>query len=408
MTNKPKETKAFPAVITASDPLTGIVEAVVAVFGNLDSGDDVVIPGAFAKTLAEHFNRVRVLDNHNMDSIMRVIGKPLEARELGRTELPIEVLAKAPDATGGLWTKTQYLLDTPEGAGAFKRIASGAVTEYSFAYDAVQVEFVKAADGRTIRKLKEVRLWEYGPVIWGMNSATATVALKTATPYHGDLPLADRERPWDSGEALGRVRALAGVDGDNPDWRLFARAFLWHDEEAPENLTSYKLPYCDVIGGELTAVPRGIFAAAGGRGVLQADIPEADRERVVATINRWYTRMAREFEDDTIASPLLKAIENAPQVKSGRVLSQASADKIRAAIQALSDLLEVAFPPEPETESATEVEDDTKQAASADAADAIVPPDTEAAPSEDTHLDAKRTELEQELKSLALSLSMEV
>ncbi len=148
-------------------------------------------------------------------------------------------------------------------------------------------------------------------------------------------------------------------------------------------------------------MPRGIFAAAGGRGVLQADIPDADRERVVATINRWYTRMAREFEDDTIVSPLLKAVEDAPQVKSGRVLSQSSADKIRAAIAALSDLLEVAFPPEPETDA-------EKQAASADAADAIVPPDTEAAPSQDTHLDAKRTELEQELKSLALSLSMEV
>lgn len=405
MTNKPKETKAFPAVITASDPLTGIVEAVVAVFGNLDSGDDVVIPGAFSKTLAERFNRVRVLDNHNMDSIMRVIGKPLEARELGRTELPIEVLAKAPDATGGLWTKTQYLLDTPEGAGAFKRIASGAVTEYSFAYDAVQVEFVKAADGRTIRKLKEVRLWEYGPVIWGMNSATATVALKTATPYHGDLPLAERERPWDSTEAVGRVRAWAGVDGNSPDWRAFARAFLWHDEDAPENLTSYKLPYCDVIGGELTAVPRGIFAAAGGRGVLQADIPDADRERVVATVNRWYTRMAREFEDDTITSPLLKAIEDAPQVKSGRVLSQASADKIRAAIMALNELLEVAFPPEPEPD---EDEDIEKQAAAVEATAAIVPPDTEAAPSEDTHLKAKRTELETELQLLALSLSMEV
>jgi len=74
----------------------------------------------------------------------------------------------------------------------------------------------------------------------------------------------------------------------------------------------------------------------------------------------------------------------------------------------LSDLLEVAFPPEPETESATEVEDDTKQAASADAADAIVPPDTEAAPSQDTHLKHRRTELEQELQRLALTLSMEV
>lgn len=383
------ERKTVGFQLTALDTEGRTLEGYASTFGNLDLGDDIIHPGAFAKTLAERGGKVRFLWQHDPSE---PLGKPIELHEDAR----------------GLFFKA-VISDTARGRDALALLRDGAIEGLSIGYESIKggTDF-ENVNGRTVRHLREVRLHEISLVSFPMNESAGVTALKTATPYHGDLPLADRERPWDSGEALGRVRALAGVDGDNPDWRLFARAFLWHDEEEPENLTSYKLPYCDVLGGELTAVPRGIFAAAGGRGVLQADIPEADRERVVATINRWYTRMAREFEDDTIVSPLLKAVEDAPQVKSGRVLSQASADKIRAAIAALSDLLEVAFPPEPETESATEVEDDTKQAASADAADAIVPPDTEAAPSQDTHLKHRRTELEQELQRLALTLSMEV
>lgn len=182
MAEKEREFKSFPAVVTNVDEELGIVEAIVAVFGNLDDGEDMVVPGAFGKTLAERFNRVRVLDNHNADSIMRVIGKPVAAREVGREELPASVLARAPEATGGLWTKTQYLLDTPEGKGAFIRIKAEAVMEYSFAYDAIVSDYVKTADGRTVRLLKELRLWEYSPVIWGMNPATATVSAKSTEP----------------------------------------------------------------------------------------------------------------------------------------------------------------------------------------------------------------------------------
>jgi len=380
------ERKTVGFQLTALDTEGRTLEGYASIFGNLDLGDDIIHPGAFAKTLAERGGKVRFLWQHDPSE---PLGKPIELHEDAR----------------GLFFKA-VISDTARGRDALALLRDGAIEGLSIGYESVKggTDF-ENVNGRTVRHLREVRLHEISLVSFPMNESAGVTALKTATPYHGDLPLADRERPWDSGEALGRVRALAGVDGDNPDWRLFARAFLWHDEEAPENLTSYKLPYCDVIGGELTAVPRGIFAAAGGRGVLQADIPDADRERVVATINRWYTRMAREFEDDTIVSPLLKAVEDAPQVKSGRVLSQASADKIRAAIAALNELLEVAFPPESEPD---EDEDIEKQAAAVEATAAIVPPDTEAAPSEDTHLKHRRTELEQELKSLALTLSMEV
>lgn len=185
---KPREHKTLPIHVLKVDEAQGIVEAVVNVFGILDLGKDVITNGAYTKTLNERGNKVRVkvLDNHNTDSVMRVIGKPLEIREIGRDELAMiapEVIAEHPKATGGLLTRTQYLLDTPEGLGVFKRIAAGAVNEYSIALDALDTEYgtYTTDDGKTItgvRFIKALRLWEFSPVVFGMNQATVTTDVK--------------------------------------------------------------------------------------------------------------------------------------------------------------------------------------------------------------------------------------
>lgn len=180
--------KSFPIKVIGIDADQGIVKAIVNVFGIIDDGDDIVHSGAFRKTLAENLGRVRVLDSHNMRSVMSVIGKPLAVREVGRDELKQlapEILDMHPDATGGLYTETQYLLSTPEGAGAFERIKNGAVSEYSIGFDPVDMDYGKVVDGdgkqRTVRNIRQVRLWEYSPVAWGMNPATATVGVKGQT-----------------------------------------------------------------------------------------------------------------------------------------------------------------------------------------------------------------------------------
>ena len=78
-----------------------------------------------------------------------------------------------------------------------------------------------------------------------------------------DLPLAPRDRPWDSDAAVRRLRRWAGgPEKENMDWAKYFKGFMWRDDEDPENFGSYKLPYCDIIGGTLTAVPRAIFAIA--------------------------------------------------------------------------------------------------------------------------------------------------
>lgn len=119
------------------------------------------------------------------------------------------------------------------------------------------------------------------------------------------LPFADREKAWDSAAAVQRVFNWAG--GDNLDVNKFRRAFLYQDENAdPSTKAAYKLPFADVVDGELVAVPRGVFAVAGGRGVGAADIPASDKETIRRRVSALYRRMAKQFDDPSIVSPFEK------------------------------------------------------------------------------------------------------
>lgn len=173
---RPKETFSLPVHIVETDPGEGIVEALVTTFGTYIEGHEAMLhPGSFKKTLNERGGQVRVLDNHNAWSVMDVIGRPLEIREVMRDDLPSEFLKKFPQASGALYTKTQFLMDTPEGFGAFTRIDNGAINEYSIGFDSTKEEWgdYKAEDGTEskIRNIREVRFWEYSPVIWGANKS---------------------------------------------------------------------------------------------------------------------------------------------------------------------------------------------------------------------------------------------
>jgi hypothetical protein len=118
-----------------------------------------------------------------------------------------------------------------------------------------------------------------------------------------DFPIAPRDRVWDSESAEAAVRVLTGSE-ERPN-AAYAACFFWHDAAAPELFGSYRLPYCDVIDAELTAVPHAIFSVAGildgARG--GTTIPKADQERIKAVVAQWYERMTVEFDDPAIVVP---------------------------------------------------------------------------------------------------------
>lgn len=190
------EKKEVPFYLIKANDELGQVEAIVSVFGVLDLYNDVIHPGAYIKTITERTGKIRVLDNHRIDSVLAAVGKPLQMRELRREELPPELLEKFPSATGGLWTLTQFDMDTPEGEGAFKRLKSGTINEWSIGFDVLDWDKEKVVvDGKPIlvRNLRTIRLWEYSVVLWGANQATETVLVKA---HEGDImPIQTKDSP---------------------------------------------------------------------------------------------------------------------------------------------------------------------------------------------------------------------
>lgn len=106
-----------------------------------------------------------------------------------------------------------------------------------------------------------------------------------------DLPLAERDRPWDGAAAEKRVRSWAGAE-DEPNAR-YRDAHVWYDADKKSNFTAYKLLIADVVGGKLVAVPRAVHAAAavlqGSRGGI--DLPDKDVGRVKSHLAKYYAKL---------------------------------------------------------------------------------------------------------------------
>jgi HK97 family phage prohead protease len=279
-----RETKTFALEIGQFDAEGRTVEGHAAVFGNIDLQGDIIYPGAFRKTLTERGPLVKFLWDHDPSE---PIGRLVELRE---------------DETGLFFRGV--ISDTRRGRDVLALLRDGAVDGMSIGYEPVRggVEFEDLGNGQIIRRLKEIKLWEISLVTFPANELARVDALKAASGKT-DLPIASRDASWDARAAEGRVKGWAEAE-DAPNSR-YAQAFFWYDEANADQFGAYKLPFADVIDGELTAVPRAIFAAAaavqGARGGV--DIPDDDVGPVKARISRYYARMREKFEDDNLVAP---------------------------------------------------------------------------------------------------------
>lgn len=161
----------------------GIVSEIICVYGIVDEGNDRVNAGAFTKTIAENAGAFRVVDSHNHKTVQAVLGVNLAMDEISRDELPVVTQAQFPEATGGVRALTRYLLNTPEGLGAFIRRKEGALPSSSYGYNALDVSRTteKAEGGRrrrVIRDIHTLRLREYGPCVLPLNPATSVLGVK--------------------------------------------------------------------------------------------------------------------------------------------------------------------------------------------------------------------------------------
>lgn len=121
--------------------------AIFAVFGNVDAGGDIIERGAFAKTIVEDFDRIKILSLH--DNYDLPIGKPIELREDGK----------------GLYIRGK-ISNTQKGRDIQTLLKDGVLTEMSIGYDSVVFDYDQE---QGVRHLRELKLWEISIVTWAMN-----------------------------------------------------------------------------------------------------------------------------------------------------------------------------------------------------------------------------------------------
>lgn len=140
-------------------------EGYASIFGNRDSWDDVMVQGAFKKTIVENRKRIKVLAMHDFYS---VIGIPTELEEDSK----------------GLRFKAK-ISETVLGKDIFTLIKDKAITEMSIGYNALKWEVDRDENSKNygIRYLKEVRLWEISPVTWGANDKARIKGLNIFSEY---------------------------------------------------------------------------------------------------------------------------------------------------------------------------------------------------------------------------------
>lgn len=177
----------------------GQFEAIVSVFGNVDSYGDRMVKGAFARTLKEK-GPPPIYWNHAWE--LGPIGESIEAEE--RDE--------------GLWIKGQLWVDIDDSLIA--RIHKGmtanppAVREFSFAFRTIKSQWVNE-EGVEIRELLDVELFEAGPVTVGANPETELIQAASlgAERRHGKGP----GHIQTAHDALIKAGAKCQTDDDEDD-----------------------------------------------------------------------------------------------------------------------------------------------------------------------------------------------
>jgi len=262
----------FAVQFKAVDGEPGVLEGYASTFGNVDQGGDVVMPGAFTKTINERVatGRVKLLSGHSWDP-NDVLGTVREARE---------------DAKG-LWFKAE-MSQASDVANIRQKLIEGHLDRLSIGYSAIKWSYEKDDNEDSIRKLEEIRLYEVSVVPFPMNEEAAVTNVKGE---FYDLPLAPMETEWDAEAALERVREFTQAK-ESPNYR-YEKAFLSVNGEKAHTLDGYSELIADVIGNRMVVIPAAIIDAAKGD----------DAKNHKPVIDRYYNKMRREFNRPDLLPP---------------------------------------------------------------------------------------------------------
>ena len=161
----------------------GTFEGYGSTFGVIDQGGDIVVMGAYARTLAERGPKgIKLLVDHG--------------------GLPVGVWLEMREDDTGLWCKGQLLIGNPRADEIYQLMQIGAVDGLSIGYRVVN----SARDTQQgARLLQEVDLREMSIVTFPMNETSLIASVKGGMPTEREF---ERWLTQDAGFSRSQARAI--------------------------------------------------------------------------------------------------------------------------------------------------------------------------------------------------------
>lgn len=241
---------------------TGIIKCYAAVFNNIDSYNDIILPGAFKNTLANHdVNDFKFCLYHDTKTI---IGKTLDLKE----------------DDYGLYVEAQIIRELPKGEEAYILVKNGVLDAFSIGYQTKESHYDSV---NKIRYLDEIELKEFSLVSFPANPEAKLLSVKSAIEEN-NIKVDDREKDINEDEIKE----------------------LLHCEEIPEELTiNGKLVY-GVKNNELVLNFKAV-----------ENLTQEEKQINRNLIQTFYKAFRAEFKDYSIVSSVcdLKELINIWELK---------------------------------------------------------------------------------------------
>jgi HK97 family phage prohead protease len=155
-----RETRDFALALRAAGE-EGVIEGFGSVFGQEDAYGDVVVPGAFAASLAEH----------------RAAGTMPAMLWQHRQDMPIGVWESMDEDQRGLRVKGRLEMDVAQAREAFALVKAGAISGLSIGFMTKEDEYDPKTNIRTVRA---VDLWEVSLVTFPAAKSARVTRVKAA------------------------------------------------------------------------------------------------------------------------------------------------------------------------------------------------------------------------------------
>jgi uncharacterized protein len=257
------------------------------VFGNTDLDGDIIEKGAFTESLKGRTPLLLV--NHNMSDLP--VGSVVECRE---------------DQKGLYFVSKMPKDDSLVRDRLAPQLRNNSIKGVSIGFRTTESEPIKGGRGR---RIKSAELWEISIVNVPANQLASVNSMKSVT-FDGDiLPISEKKSTWDADAALERVKSFTDCGSTPSD--TYKSAFLFADEAALDDWSSYKFLIADVEGDCLKAQTAALFrASAQVMGHRDGDdLADDIKSAIRPVLDAYYDAMGLSSPFDNLSSKEFDALD---------------------------------------------------------------------------------------------------